>query len=207
MAKCLEGCACNRHSRTSRPRCPHGCQCGRHSVLDSRRQRISAALMGKPLSEAHRAALKCEPGCTCAKHSLRNAGQFQTGGVGFTGPHSDETRARLAEFTGDRASSYKHGWAGTPTYVTWKSMHGRCYDPRNASYKRYGGRGITVCERWDDFLSFLEDMGARPDLEYQIDRIDNDGDYEPGNCRWLLASENNARRPDPGGWQTRRRSA
>ena len=136
---------------------------------------------------------------------MRNAGQFRKGSAGFTGHHSEETKLKLASYTGERTSSYKHGWANTPTYVTWTAMRSRCSDPRNASYPTYGGRGITVCERWQNsFESFLEDMGERPSLDHSIDRIDNDGNYEPGNCRWLTRAEQNARRKDPGGWIKRR---
>lgn len=118
--------------------------------------------------------------------------------------HTEEARAKLASYTGEKTSSYKHGWANTPTYRVWTSMLSRCRDVRNASYPRYGGRGIGVCERWAAFKNFLEDMGERPSLDHQIDRRDPDGNYEPSNCRWITRAENNARRKDPGGWITRR---
>lgn len=74
-------------------------------------------------------------------------------------------------------------------YQTWKSMKRRCTNPRDASFKYYGAKGITVCDRWmGSFEAFLEDMGRRPSARHSIDRFPNsDGNYEPGNCRWALA--------------------
>ena len=76
----------------------------------------------------------------------------------------------------------------TGTYRSWCDMIQRCTNPRRDNYERYGGRGITVCERWMTFANFLADMGERPDGT-SIDRIDNYRGYEPGNCRWATAIE------------------
>lgn len=87
----------------------------------------------------------------------------------------------------------KHGLSKTPTYVAWSGMMHRCANPANPRFSHYGGRGIRVCERWHDFMNFLEDMGPKPP-GLSIDRINNDGNYEPGNCRWATAQQQSANR-------------
>ncbi|MDQ3070084.1 MAG: hypothetical protein M3R55_10195 [Acidobacteriota bacterium] len=76
----------------------------------------------------------------------------------------------------------------TPTYSTWSSMRQRCNDRRHLHFSDYGGRGIKICERWDDFSNFLADMGERPG-DTSLDRIDPNGNYEPANCQWATRIE------------------
>jgi hypothetical protein len=85
----------------------------------------------------------------------------------------------------------KHGMSRSPEYRVWATMRNRCNDPTATEYERYGGKGIAVCDRWDrSFQAFIDDMGRRPTPRHQIDRIDGDKGYEPGNCRWATPREN-----------------
>jgi len=87
-----------------------------------------------------------------------------------------------------------HGGSKWPEYRVWVLMKQRCERIANREYPLYGARGIRVCARWHSFADFITDMGRRPSSSHQIDRIDNDGNYEPGNCRWVTAKENCANR-------------
>jgi hypothetical protein len=107
-----------------------------------------------------------------------------------TGPNP--AKARQGEANGHYAHGHCNGRI-SPTYSTWGSMIQRCINPKRKHFDHYGGRGIKVCDRWMKFENFLADMGERPD-GLTLDRIDNDGNYEPGNCRWATNAEQSANR-------------
>lgn len=81
---------------------------------------------------------------------------------------------------------------------TWRHMFDRCTRKNSPDWPRYGGRGITVCERWRVFANFLADMHSRPSSEHSIDRVNNDGNYEPGNCRWATLQQQRKNQTYPG---------
>lgn len=91
-----------------------------------------------------------------------------------------------------RKMATTHGMTNTTEHRIWRGLFSRCEIPTDKAYKNYGGRGIKVCERWRDFVNFYADMGPRPSSKHSLDRIDGNGDYEPGNCRWATSAEQNS---------------
>lgn len=88
-----------------------------------------------------------------------------------------------------------HNMSKTPVYTNWSNLKARCGRPSHKDYKHYGGRGIELCDRWQKFENFLEDMGMPPSRKHSVERISNEGNYEPGNCRWAthIEQSNNKR--------------
>jgi len=124
--------------------------------------------------------------CDCGGESVTVTNHLKSGNTTSCG-------CRKKSVLGE--STTKHGMAGTPTHRTWKAMRNRCNNPNTPRYKDYGGRGITVCERWDKFENFLIDMGERPE-GMSIDRVDNNKGYSKSNCKWATGKEQRANMRD-----------
>lgn len=147
----------------------------RQPLLNRRFGRLVALqLLGK--------SWKCK--CDCGRMTVVRTANLSGGRTRSCGCLEQKSRCTVP---------LKHGHARprhvTAEYRIWMHMKGRCFTPTDAAYSDYGGRGIRVCARWMKFENFLSDMGKRPNASLSIDRIDNDGNYEPGNCRWATRSQ------------------
>lgn len=85
--------------------------------------------------------------------------------------------------------NYQHRMSSHPLYHTWENMRQRCNNPKHTAYKWYGARGIKICERWNNFKYFIDDVGEKPSDKHTLDRINNNGNYEPGNIQWSTQKE------------------
>lgn len=144
---------------------------GRLNIVGRQFGRLHVLEMLTP-DKHNKSRVRCQ--CQCGAEHIASAGSLLRG-------HAKSCGCLLAEQRG--LNNRTHGMSRSRTYRIWMAMRARCMYPSMTQYERYGGRGIQVCERWHSFENFLADMGEAPP-EYQIDRIDNDGNYDPSNCQW-----------------------
>ena len=128
--------------------------------------------------------------CDCGAESAVLGMTLRSGGSRSCGCLRRELNTKRSTIHGQTIGRWE-GKGPTPEYIAWRGMISRCYNPKTKRFEDWGGRGITVCDRWrSSFLAFLEDMGRRPSLDHSIDRYpNNDGNYELGNCRWATPKE------------------
>ena len=131
--------------------------------------------------------------CDCGTVRVVSSRSLWTGNSKSCGcvKKSRDTLDRVNEIL--RQQRIRHGHrthkTRTPTYESWLSMRQRVRNPNHPGFENYGGRGVRICARWDKFEHFLEDIGPRPSKNHSLDRLNTNGHYEPGNCRWATRSE------------------
>ncbi|MCO6407335.1 hypothetical protein [Hoeflea alexandrii] len=132
----------------------------------------------------HKAKWFCQ--CVCGARKVVPADSLKRGKSKSCGCLTNTMRIKSCQRHGHTSIGFQ-----SRTYSTWHAMKERCQNERHMSYPDYGGRGISVCDRWNDFANFLADMGEKPD-NVSIDRIDVNGNYEPSNCRWANVATQSA---------------
>lgn len=120
--------------------------------------------------------------CECGNQTVVSTGNLKSGNTKSCGCHNTAVR---------REKRKTHGMTDSPEYKAWRGIKTRCFNSSRESYKYYGGRGITMCEGWaSSFELFYSDLGPMPKASMEVDRIDNNGNYEPGNVRWVTRTAN-----------------
>lgn len=158
--------------------------------LDLTGRRFGRLIALKDSDERYQGSIKWLCRCDCGNLTKVTSSSLVSGHTKSCGCLGKERR---------KEANTIHGMSRTPTYKTWVKIKQRCLNPNNSRFKDYGGRGIKVCDHWMKFENFYKNMGDKPEGK-SIDRINNDGDYEPKNCKWSTAKQQaENRRPKSSG--------
>lgn len=144
------------------------------AFIDLTGQRFSLLLVVKRADNGRRGETYWQCKCDCG--AVRNV-------------RASHLRCGKTRSCGCVTKSRTHGMYASPEYTAWHQMRQRCLNTRHAAYAGYGGRGITVCSEWSSFENFFVDLGPRPSDKHSLDRVNNNGNYEPSNCRWATHSQ------------------
>lgn len=168
-------------------------------LIDLTGQKFGRLTVIERAGKTNHGAAKWACRCDCGNETVVIGDELRKGNTASCGCYAKEKAIETAKryIAGKNKS---HGKAGTPIYKEWSEMKRRCLNPKDNSFKNYGDRGITVCERWrNSFEAFYEDVSKLPhfgEKGYSLDRINNNGNYEPNNVRWATAKQqaNNRRK-------------
>ena len=172
------------------------CGTGRNGkpVYDLIGLRFGRLVVRQRASKDGRGASRWQCACDCGGEATCFCVDLRRGHSTSCGCAKAEQSARNGK--ANNRHGHTRGRLRSPEYISWSCMHARCRVPGTNSFELYGGRGISVCERWSSFENFLADMGSRPTPRHSIDRRDGDGNYTPENCRWSTHAEQQANRRD-----------